>query len=227
MKKSTSLRSLPIYESNPYTDDLNQKIRIKRRKEKEGTSNELIVVSRNTGEDMESSVNICSYQEYEPEIFIKVFVKNIKLFFELNTPATRVLMYVFRKLEVGKDFILFDMTEATKFTAYKSDVSVREGLETLIRSKLLARSQKSYIYYINPLVFFNGNRVSFIKQLRKKKLEKTPAELKQDELFGEEAREWGKQKRLEKENPLDVSSPEDSLKKQIPETDELDNSEKN
>ena len=59
------------------------------------------------------------------------------------------------------------------------------------------------------------------------KLEKTPAELKQDELFGEEAREWGKQKTLEKENPLDVSSPEDSLKKQIPETDELDNSEKN
>jgi hypothetical protein len=163
----TSLRQLEVYTSNPFISEIGQKITVNQRRKSKGDLAEVVLLSTNTGE-INGSLSVIKVENYEKEQFVKVFVKNLELFFSLNQPATRVLMYIFYRLEAGKDYILFDMEEALKYTKYSSKNSVTQGLSCLIESKLLARSKKNYLYYINPLVFFNGDRVNFVKQIRMK-----------------------------------------------------------
>ena len=42
------------------------------------------------------------------------------------------------------------------------------GLSGLIGSSIIARGKKDYLYFINPMVFFNGDRVTFAKTYVKK-----------------------------------------------------------
>jgi hypothetical protein len=118
---------------------------------------------------MEGSLNFVSVEEYEKEKFIKVFVDDLAPFLGLNTNGHKVLYYVFTKLEMGKDFIYFDYDEAKSFTKIKSDANIVRGISDLIKNNLIARTKKTYMYFINPTVFFNGDRINFVKSIRRKK----------------------------------------------------------
>jgi hypothetical protein len=41
----------------------------------------------------------------------------------------------------------------------------------LINSKIIARTNKGYVYYINPSIVFNGSRVTFMTTYVKKQKE--------------------------------------------------------
>ena len=58
-----------------------------------------------------------------------------------------------------------------------------EGLTGLIEANIIARSNHHLKYYINPLVVFNGDRVTFAKTYVKKKKEKEEAAKNQLDLF--------------------------------------------
>lgn len=55
-----------------------------------------------------------------------------------------------------------------EYTGYKSDTSIRIGLTNLLENKIIARGRKAVFYYINPMVVFNGNRITFAKTFVKK-----------------------------------------------------------
>jgi len=57
-----------------------------------------------------------------------------------------------------------------EFTAYKSKANVMSGLGELLEADIIARSTESSLYFINPIVMFNGNRLTFAKSYIKKKL---------------------------------------------------------
>lgn len=46
-----------------------------------------------------------------------------------------------------------------EMTGYKSTRSVWEGLAELLDKGFIARSRKTHIYYINPEMAFNGDRL--------------------------------------------------------------------
>ena len=46
---------------------------------------------------------------------------------------------------------------------------IYEGLAGLINAKIIARGYNEYTYFINPLVAFNGDRVSYVKTYVKKR----------------------------------------------------------
>ena len=58
------------------------------------------------------------------------------------------------------------------YTGYKTAKPIYEGLSYLIASEIIARGRADNIYYINPLIVFNGNRVTFAKSyVKRKKIE--------------------------------------------------------
>lgn len=69
-----------------------------------------------------------------------------------------------------------------KYTGYQSDTSVFKGLAMLLSSEIIARGKTDYIYFINPLIFFNGNRISFTKTYVKKQ-KKAEIDPSQQSLF--------------------------------------------
>ncbi|RZK31742.1 MAG: hypothetical protein EOO61_17670 [Hymenobacter sp.] len=73
------------------------------------------------------------------------------------------------KMRPKSDKIEFLPDECLEHTKYKSVKQIYDGLASLLECKIIARGYNEYTYFINPLVFFNGDRVSFVRTYVKKK----------------------------------------------------------
>ena len=69
------------------------------------------------------------------------------------------------------------MTKCLEYTQYKHPKDVLFGLSGLIECGIIARSDSHFKYFINPLVVFNGDRVTFAKTYIKKKKEANKSQL--------------------------------------------------
>lgn len=106
--------------------------------------------------------------EIDEEKFAKVYLSNFSSFFDLQPSAIKVFGYILNQLVPNKDYFYFNREDCMKYTGYQSDTSVFKGLAMLLSSEIIARGKTDYIYFINPLVFFNGNRISFTQTYIKK-----------------------------------------------------------
>lgn len=106
--------------------------------------------------------------EVDEDQFTKLYISQLAALWELPRQSLRVIGYILKNLRPNDDKIYFDMEECMKYCDYKTDVSVFQGLLGLVKAKIIARSNKSYMYYINPLIVFNGSRVTFATTYRKK-----------------------------------------------------------
>lgn len=107
--------------------------------------------------------------EVDEEKFAKVYLSRFPAFFDLKPQAIKVFGYILNQLVPNKDEFIFDREECMEYTGYKSDKSVFIGLTELLNAEIIARSHRDYKYFINPMVVFNGNRISFVDTYVKKK----------------------------------------------------------
>ena len=123
--------------------------------------------------------------EVDEEKFAKLYLANFSAFFELKSSAIKVFGYILQQLIPGNDMILFFIDDCMEYTGYKNKTSIYDGISDLISAGIIARARKDTIYFINPLVVFNGNRVTFAKSyIRKKRVDDT----KQLNLFDKKER---------------------------------------
>lgn len=113
--------------------------------------------------------------EVDEEQFAKIYLSNFSAFFDLKSQAIKVFGYILTQLVPNKDEFYFDRDDCKTYTSYKSDKSVFIGLASLLENNIIARGKNDYKYFINPMIAFNGNRVTFAKTyVKKKKLEIHP-----------------------------------------------------
>lgn len=160
-----------VHEKNPFMQKAMEEISVKQRKEmlrrtKEGEG--LLIVSERSGE-VEGHTAFVRYIEVDEAQFAKFYLSELSTLFDLTKPAIRVLAYLLNALKPNKDTVLFIMDDCLDYTKYKAKKDVLSGLSCLIESKIIARSKQEFLYFINPLVFFNGNRVTFARSYVKKR----------------------------------------------------------
>ena len=107
--------------------------------------------------------------EVDEQQFTKMYLNNFSAFWGLKSQAIKVFGYIMTKLIPGKDQFIFLMDEAKEHTGYKSDKSIYIGLASLLENEVIARGPADVLFFINPMVAFNGNRVTFAKTYVKKK----------------------------------------------------------
>jgi len=107
--------------------------------------------------------------EIDETQFTKFYVSQLGLLFDLPKPALRVFAYILNTLQPKSDRFYIHMKEALKYTEYKEEKSIFIGLAFLCEKSFIARSESHYMYYINPMVFFNGDRITFAKTYIKKR----------------------------------------------------------
>ena len=66
--------------------------------------------------------------------------------------------------------------EAEKYESAISKAVYYRGLKELLEKKMIAKSVKRYIFYINPAIIFNGDRARFVKEIKIKEEEKQQEE---------------------------------------------------
>lgn len=185
MEKLTQVKlsDLPTFESNPFVEKAIEKISENTTKKLRWIKGNQVVQHYLENEEGKVVAHAAFLQQIEvdEEKFAKLYLSQLGFFFDLPKPAMRVFTYILNNLQPKTDRFFLVMKEALSYTQYKEEKSIFTGLAYLCDKGLIARSETHYMYYINPLVFFNGDRVTFAKTYvrnRKKAVIEDPNQLK-------------------------------------------------
>lgn len=173
------LSSFSFNEENPFLKEAVEQVQnmvVKRFKSAVRTDERAILKAydENTGEVL-GHTQFIRQIEVDEEQFAKFYLSNFSVFFDLKPPAIKVFGYILNQLVPNKDEFLFVIDDCTKFCGYKTKASIFQGLGQLVENRIIARGKTDFLYYINPMIVFNGNRVTFAKTyISKANLNKFP-----------------------------------------------------
>ncbi len=149
------------------------------------TKKKKLTVDRGSEVETEEGVfttTISQIQEVDREEFLKIFTGQIKFYFDLTQTGFKlffIIMGLYQK-QIGGDEIYLNFEtakeEAEKYESAISKAVYYRGLKELLEKKMIARSVKKYIFYINPAIIFNGDRARFVKEIKIKEEEKQQEE---------------------------------------------------
>lgn len=164
-----SRRNLPRYKQNPFVDDnlITQLSGQKNVYYSQSTQNSLIDLK--TGEIDPARIQIVKKIRADKEQFVKIYTTHLKAFFELSTTAYKVLHYILYSIQndaINKDKVYLSLSIAQDFFISQgskiSAATYYRAMKELVEKLFLAETTDQYVYFINPKLFFNGDRVEFI-----------------------------------------------------------------
>ena len=139
-----------------------------------------------TGEQ-HSHALIHSIKEKDDQHFVKVFSKGIKEAFDLNRTEARVFQKVLDVYE--KEKMTGGYADTVTLSWFSgglngdmvgmSDVTFHRGLKGLLNKGFISPKTPN-VYWVNPALFFKGDRVAFVTEYRRTKT-KHKAEVDQKE----------------------------------------------
>lgn len=164
------IKNKQTFEENPFIENSIEKIVITKKTQLMKSSNRELsmVVSDGYGEIKGYSA-FMKFIEVDEEKFAKVYLSQFENFWELSKPAIRVFGYIINTIKPNQDSFYMKMDKCLTYTKYTQINSVISGLSDLIDKGIIAKSKYENEYFINPLIVFNGSRVTFAKTYIKKK----------------------------------------------------------
>ena len=136
----------------------------------------LQAINPNTGEILGHTTFI-RQMEVDEDKFTKLYLANFNAFYELGKQAMKVFGYILEQLVPNQDMFTFFIDECMEYTKYSTKKPIYKGLADLVGSEIIARGPSDINYFINPLIIFNGNRITFAKTYVKKRKPKDPNQL--------------------------------------------------
>lgn len=182
MKSTKAVRKLTDFaknEENPFLEQAIEGIEqhiVKKYKNTLVGSNKAIVTMANVDTGELFATSYMRQVQVDEEQFVKIYLDNFKSFFNLSQSAIRVFGYIMECMRPKKDVIYFDREECMKYTGYTSDVTIYKALTELLEAEIIARGKSEYLWFINPMIAFNGDRVSFVNTYVRKKKDNKPLE---------------------------------------------------
>ena len=147
------------YESNPLITV--REIVLKERTVKVGSARELVDLS--TGEV--TNVNaIYQRKIVDSEKFAKIYLDGLAKTFGLSKTALRVFQSILQICDEDTDSIWLNFMVAVKIDPELPERTFYRGLSELIKHEFVAHSDVPNKFWINPHLFFNGDRVKFITE---------------------------------------------------------------
>lgn len=185
MSDSINLRRLEYSpDANPLLEP--SEVTVKRRYVKTGTTEEL--VNTTTGEVRQTTA-IYTVDERDDAAFVKVFAAGVAAAFDLSRTAYRVFQLVLQEYErspMRQGFA--DSIELAWFNeglcgkaVDMSEKTFQRGLKELLAKQFLAPRSPS-TFWVNPALFFKGDRVRFITEYRRKKDQPQQDQIEKKEL---------------------------------------------
>lgn len=103
-------------------------------------------------------------QRAEHELFTKVFRDSIPQIMELSRTAQTLMWYIIYNLPQDKGYVVIDNMTVMDFCRFKNRKSVRDGVVELLEKNFLTRTTVPKKFWVNPLIVFNGNRITYAKE---------------------------------------------------------------
>jgi len=167
MTTSSRKQGIMAFEENPFWQDTKVQVGTKRI----SVSGGMHVSDK--GESVAHS-GIHVVREIDESEFMKVYTKNIKSIFDLKPSTQRVLQYLLVELQKtpNADAIYLAWLDADKYFS-EQDVNIsrssfQRSMKELLLKGFLAESTRVSMFWFNPNLFFNGNRMTFVNEFKKK-----------------------------------------------------------
>lgn len=157
-------RGVSAYAKNPFWDPYSVDIG-----QKKVTIAGGFIAQPETGETTHHA-GIHRVEFVDEDKFIKLFTQNLRVFFDLSPASQKVLQCVLHTLQESpnKDGIFlpwFTVEDYGKLHSMKiSRATFHRALREMLEKGFLAESEHANFYWINPHLFFNGNRMMFISE---------------------------------------------------------------
>lgn len=126
-----------------------------------------VLVDGETGEVTGATV-LHRYKEVDKTQFVKLFIGEVSALFDLSKAGLKVFGFVLQSLQINKGEIYIHIPDLMEWCDWKTKKQAYKGLGELISNKIIAVSTRPSVWYINPTVVFNGDRIAFIKEYRLK-----------------------------------------------------------
>jgi hypothetical protein len=158
-------RGVTLYEKNPFMLDVNTKL--KKVTNKRG---DMMLVNSNTGEVQSNIAGFWEAQEVDNTKFVKLFIQGVKALKELTGAGTKVfeVLYLIVQENIGKDKIFISFASVDQILTPMSNPTYDRGMRELLEKQFLAATPIQGWYWINPSFIWNGDRLAFVKEYRKK-----------------------------------------------------------
>lgn len=191
------------HNSNPFVEKAIEDIKVVKRTQviRSRDKNDIQLIKDTQTGEINGHSAFMRFVEVDEEKFAKVYLSQFASFWDLSKPAIRVFGYILSVLKPNQDNFIFELDTCMDYTQYKQKSMIFTGLANLIECGIIARSKYEYRYYINPLIVFNGDRVTFAKTYLKKKKK----DLNQLPLFEQEKASIDSIDLFEKESEKDIA----------------------
>lgn len=165
-KEQKTRRGVVLYQNNPFVMGGIVKSKTKRLTNKKG---DLMVVG-DTGEIVAGVAGFWQAQEVDAAKFVKLYVNGVKAFKDLTGAGTKVfeLLYLEVQKSIGQDRIYMSHAIVDQDTTPMSSATYKRGMAELIEKKFLAPTSTQSWYWLNLDYMWNGDRLAFVKEYRKK-----------------------------------------------------------
>lgn len=184
--KLYKLSNFDFNEENPFLKQAVEQVEkniVKKYKTASNTGEKAILRAVDDNGEILGHTQFIRQIEVDEQQFAKLYLSNFTAFFDLPPPAIKVFGYILNQLVPNKDEFMFILDDCIKYTGYKTKASVFQGLGQLVQNEIIARGKTDFLYYINPMVAFNGNRITFAKTYVKKQKNKISLDPNQGALF--------------------------------------------
>lgn len=171
--KKLSRRGLTRYKVNPFVNDslITQLSGQKNVYYTQNSSN--AIIDTKTGEVEPVKLQIIKKIRADNQTFIKLYTSHLKSFFDLSQTANRVLQFVLyttQETAINKDKIYLSCNQTQDFFIQHdskiSSASYYRAMKELVEKLFLAETEEPNLYFINPQLFFNGDRIEFLTQFQ-------------------------------------------------------------
>lgn len=171
-KSEIKLSDFKRNEENPFMKQAVEEVEkhiVKKYRNSTGQGQRALVAAADihTGEVFKTS--FLRQMEVDEEQFVKLYLSNFAAFFDLSKAAIRVFGYFMQAMKPKNDMVVFLLDACMEYTGYKAKDTIYRGLAELVHNEIIARGPNETLWFINPLIVFNGDRVSFTKTFVKKK----------------------------------------------------------
>lgn len=136
-----------------------------------------VLINPETGEVTGAAI-LHKYKEVDKEQFVKLFIGEVSALFDLTKPGLKVFGYLLQALPINKGEVYIHIPDLIQYCNYSHKNQVYRGLGELIANKIIAMSNRPNVWFINPTIVFNGDRIAFVKEYRLKQSEPLPEQLK-------------------------------------------------
>lgn len=165
-------RGIVAYAENPFVEASTVTTKRKRTVVVKGGK---AIVDGETGQT-EDLAEVVMVREVDDQQFVKLFTQNLRVFFDLSPGAMKLLQVVLHQVQKtpNHDQIMLNLALVEDYFTRSqqepmSKASFHRAIHELLEKKFLAESVLTGLYFINPHLFFNGDRVRFVQEFRRKR----------------------------------------------------------